>query len=768
MDVDPRTPSGITAETTLGELASWVGPTPAAPAPTAPAPTRAAVRPLSDELAIETGIGDQHWAVTAHPADVADEARARQAPYIAFGVTAGVGYGMCGADNLAALVGSDIHSILLTGTVAGTALAVPVLASVFRQRIPELWRRRWWVGTTAAAGWVDLTVANGPTWTMLGILVVGTAAISARWAAEHELPNPGDIPEPEPAPLPMLPPAPAPPKVDRSRVALIEQAWRARVAAGSNAIAARSRLTGRQELPNGSRWTVELDPGGAVGCSDLMTAPTRIARSLQVNPNHVIIERLEGVHDREDLASLTVVTKDLLADGVPYLGPRYHDGRIPFAQRADGAGPAEWLAYDETGALGGLITGGQGSGKSSLMGALGMAYRASGKWHVLFGDGDDMGNSSNLLKTVAHDFAAGPKEVLQQLEALEAWYEYRGVLMPGLTFGPDGDPVRMTNPETQAPVDWIKPCRAYPGMIWFLDELFRLATNPMLQEAGFMERAARLQRILRKLGGTIIAGTQSKLGKDFGGDSAFRGMLAQGNQVTLRTENKNEQHIVGNSGASPEILPKGGGYAFSNNGTGNVMVRVEWSRDMSRWTANLPDLASEDQSAQVYARYRARKTIDPVADFHRQQRERARWEEALTTGAPLPNEAAKAAKAVAAAIAGAPEGQVTTIGGVGIPQAPPRRLAIVPATTTPANPVKVAPLSAYGSLPTKAAAVLEVLRSRPGPWRSRALVNATDLSGPDVSKALAVLVDTGLARRPSGVQGIHEATPLAQKHEETA
>jgi hypothetical protein len=763
VDVDPRTPSGITAETTLGELASWVGPAPTEPAPTAPAPTdqaptRAAVRPLGDDLDINTGVDDQHWTVTAHPADVADEARARQAPYIALGVTATIGYGLCGADNLAALVGSDIHSVLLTGTIAGTALAVPVLASVVRQRIPELWRRRWWLGTTAAAGWIDATVANGPTWTMLGVLVVGTATISARWAAEHELPNPGDIPEP--APTAVLPPPPRP-KPDRNRATLIEQAWRARVAAGRNAIAAGSRLTGRQELPNGTRWTVELDPEGNTGCTDLISAPVRIARPLQVNPHHVIIERLEGVDDREDLASLTVVTKDLLAEGVRYEGPRYRDGRIRFGMRADGAGPAEWVAYDGTGVRGGLIAGGQGSGKSTLLGALGIAYRTSGEWHVLFGDGDIYGNSSHLLKKVAHDFAAGPGEVLQQLEALEAWYEYRGVLLPGLTTGPDGTPVRMINPEMQEPVDWIKPCRAYPGMIWVLDELYRLAVDPDLKAVGFIKRAAALQRILRKLGGAIIAGTQSLLGEDFGGDSAFRGMLAQGNLIALRTENKNEKHVVGDFGISPNTLPKGGGYAISNDGTGTALIRTEYSDDMARWATNLPDLASEDQSAQVYARYRARKKADPIADFHRQQRERARWEEALTSGAPLPNQTAKAAKAAAAAVAGVPEGQVTTIGGVAVPQAPPRRLAVVPDATTPSGPVKVTPLAALGPLTTKARQVLETLQSRPGPWRTRDLSESTGLARPDVSKALAALVDRGLARRSGDVQGVHEATPAA-------
>lgn len=759
MDIDPRLPAGITASTTLGELAAWVDPEPTEQVPTERARVdQGPVRPLGEDLAIETD--DEHWAISS-PADIAAEAQARQAPYIALGVTAAAGYGLCGVDNLAALVGTDIHSLIVTGTVAGTALAVPVLASAFRQRIPELWRRRWWVGTAAAAGWVDLTVAHGPSWTMLGVLVVGTAAISARWAAEHELPNPGDIVEPEPLTLPVLPPAPPKPQVDR-RALELEQAWRSRVAAGRNPAAPGSRLTGRQKLPNASRWIAELDPNGTVGCTDLISAPVRVALSLKVNPNHVIIERLEGTVDREDLASVTIITKDLLADGVPYRGPRYRNGRIPFGMRADGAGEAEWIAYDGTGVRGGLIAGGQGSGKSSLMAALGMAYRASGEFRVLVGDGDERGISSHLLKKVADDFAAGPQEVLQQLEALEAWYAYRGLMLADLTHGSDGDPTPITDPATQEPVDWIKPCAAFPGYVWFLDELYRLAKDPQLQDVNFIGRTASLLRIMRKIGGTIIVGTQSLLGEDFGGDSAFRGMLAQGNLVAMRTENKAEQHIVGDFGIAPSTLRKGGGYAFANDGAGNAMVRVAWSEGMGQYAANLPKLGTGDPSARVYDRHRAVKVIDPVAEAERRRVERARWDEALTSGAPLPNETAKAEKTAAAAVAGVPEGQVTTIGGVGIPQPPPRRLAVVP-DTTPAGPVKVAPLSALGPLSTKAQQALAALQSRPGPWRSRDLVDATGLSGSDVSKALNALVDRGLARRAGDVQGVYEATPQAQK-----
>lgn len=713
----------ITAATTLGEIADLVG---------EPVVVETVPRGAPDAAAID------------------EDARSRRIPYLATAATAAAGYTAWGAAELAAAVGPpNAHGAVVAGTCVATAAALPALRIAFRHGIPDMWRRRWWLAGAAAAAWVDVAAATTPaTWLMTTALLLGSAALSAGWLAEHEVPNPSQqvITLPPPHPLPAI---------DTSRAAQLEQAWAARVSAGRNSAAPGSRLTGREELPTGTRWTVELDPEGGVGCTDLLSRAPRIALALGVKPSHVILERLEDDDDSEDRGQVTVVTRDSLAGGVPYQGPRYHEGRIPIGLYADGTGEAEWVAYDNTGVRCGLVAGGQGSGKSALMAALAMAYKASGEWIVLFGDGDDQGNSSRLMQQVAHDSAKGAKEILEQLEGLESWYRIRGLFMPTLTTGPDGKPTPLTDPATQHPVAQILPCPAYPGHVWFLDELHRLVANPTLKAAAFIPRVAKLVRILRKYGGSIIVGTQSLLGDDFGGDTAFRGMLAQGNLIALRNKNKSERHIVSDFGFAPSTLPKGGGYAFSDDGVRRAMLRVAHSEDMHLWAATLPNIRPDRRSAQAYARKRSPRELDPAADFQTRQRELAAFDLAIAHGRPLPGEPTVEEAAEAAADATA-----VSVGGKSVP-------APLGAKVIPMRPrSEAAPPAEPAGLSPKAAQVLVALCSRPGQWRSAELVEETKLTGPDVSKALGVLVERGLAHRPTGVQGVHAAGPAPAQPEE--
>lgn len=729
----PATPGVLTVDTTLAEVARMV---------TDPDPDP---EPYGDgRVVVEIDQHDTDLDCQAR-LDIAAAARARRAPYLATAATAVTGYAAWGAAELAAAVGpAGAHGAAVTATCAATALTLPVLRRVFGHAIPEAWRTRWWLAGACAAGWVDVTAAAGGSWVGLGALVVGSALLSARWAADHEVPHPGDLaPAPEPAPQPR-------PALDHSRAATLEQAFYARVAGGGSPIAAGARPTDRTELPNGTQWVIELDPDGPIGCTRFIERTDDVALKLGVKPSHVILDRLEGGEDREDRALLTVVTRDVLAGGVAYEGPRYDRGRVPIGRYADGSGEAGWVAYDDTGVLPGLVAGGQGSGKSALMSALAMAYRASGEWIVLFGDGDDQGNSSPLLKQVAYDFAKGPDEVGQQLEALESWYRVRGAFMPSLTWGSDGTPTPMTDPASQQPVDKIMPCPTYPGHVWILDEFHRLARNPTLKAAGFVGRVAQLLRIMRKYGGTIIVGTQSLLGEDFAGDTAFRGMLAQGNLIALRSKNKSERYVVSDFGFAPSTLPKGGGYGFSDDGVRRAMLRVAWSTDMDRWTAGLPDTQPDRRSALAYAQHRCPRRLDPVVDFQQTQQRLAELDAALASGTPLRGSTQ------------APDtepARPTSVGGVPIPQAPPRgnvypfRPRTEAAEPTPQQPAETGPL------PAKAAQVLAVLRSRPGPWRTAELADSTELAKPDVSKALGELVRRGLAHRPTAVQGVHAAGP---------
>jgi IclR helix-turn-helix domain len=722
--------------------------------------------------------------LTPEEKDILDGARTRRVPWMMAGVTAGVGVSAWGCAQVAgAMAGPDGAATVETVTWMATAVSVPLLRSMFRHRIADVWRKRWWLSTAAAAAWVDVVAAQGPNLvtaegaTGAGVaLLLGTVGFGGAWWRAHEVPNPGDVDElddqPEPEPVPLAP-APRRPEIDTSRAREIEADWAARVADGANPIAKGSELQHRTHLPHGYRWLIQLDRDGSKGATALITDATEagIALKLGVRATHVMVERLEGDDDREDRALLTVVTRDVLADGVKYRGPNYDRGVIRIGRYADGTGDARWTSYDRTGVLCGLVTGEQRSGKSAFMALLGMAYRASGEWLVLFGDGDPAGGSSPVLAQIAHDFAKGPQEVLQQLEGLEAILEYaRGDLMGLLTLGPTGTAVPITRPG-QRPLDKMLPCPRFPGIAWILDEMHKLTEHPDLRAVGFAKRVGKVVRGLAKYGVALIVGTQSSLGTDFGGDSALRAMLAK-NQLTMRTLNKSETGVVGNGSFNPGSLPKGGGYGFLGDGERQAMIRTEHDEDMDEYAPEVmaagvdPD-ALEEPSWAVYRRYRVVRVLDREVDYEERTARLAKVRTALATGAHLPGspeekaaqeEAAKAAKdaegqATGQALIGSEVGQrPMSFGGFTIPTGASNVVPIRPSSAPK-------PAATPARLSDKALRVLAILRTHTNPWTTAQVEYATKLPKPDVSKALGELVKAGLAERVSW--GVYSATTIS-------
>ncbi|WP_219414162.1 ATP-binding protein [Pseudonocardia nigra] len=294
--------------------------------------------------------------------------------------------------------------------------------------------------------------------------------------------------------------------------------------------------------------------------------------------------------DDEGRAWLTIVTRDVLKDGVPYGGPRYHDGRIPVGLHADGTGEAEYVAVDEVGARSGLVTGDPGSGKTALLEAIAMAKRHSGVWKVLFGDGDPEGGSSPTLNRIADWPEAGPHGVMRQLRAVEALIKVRSLLKPTLVAAAGGE-LRQMRPEeasTAHGVREIRPCRSFPGYVWILDEFNRLANDPVLKEDNFIGRMENVVRIGRKYGVVLLVGTQSLLGADYGGSTPLRAYLAARNAFIMRSTNRSEQHTLNGVAVAPGTLPKGGGYAYAVGSGRLSLLRVAWSPTMSDWAAEFP------------------------------------------------------------------------------------------------------------------------------------------------------------------------------------
>jgi hypothetical protein len=713
---------------------------------------------------------------------------ARRVPYAATAATAGLGYSAWGLVEAAA--GTSAGGAIALGTCAATAAALPVLRFRHRDRVtaegrrivrvPHEFRRRWWAAGGVAALWVDAMAlgassvigADG----MAAILLTGAAALSARWMRRHPvLELPTDTPPPVLAAAPPVLELPEPPRFPTrpppDEGDLLKREWDVMVAGNvvndeglreENLIAPGAGLgDDREDHPHAYSWFIQLPRTGNVSISDLKDQRGAIALKLGWRKSHVLIEPLRGDHEREDRGRLTIVVRDVLKDGVDYPGPRYlADGRIPLGKFADGSTiPPYWICKDNKGPRGGMIVGATGSGKSETLARLGMAMRTSGEWIVLFGDGDERGRSAPLLKRIAFDFAAGHEQVMAQLEALEAWFNARGDDMGEYTTDADGLPVPMTEPGRQEPAEKLMPCPQMPGWVWILDE-FKALTQTCGPD--FVPRVGRLKREMRKRGGTIIIGTQSGQVGDFGGDEALLSQVKGENVVLLRTASDLEQYSMpGDFGCDPTTLPDKGGYGFINDpDNSKQMFRGEYDKDMALWVRSLPEYRPDEHAAEVYGYKRPPVPSDPVADYEESRRRKEATRQAMREGKPLPWEPQPEPEqptgpvgADGAAPAGSTAPQDEWMGGVAQP-------ILVGVDDAPARPARE-----WGPLTQPEQLVLGELVAVDGPARNQAIVAATGLSEPAVSKALARtdvrsdrlgLVPRGYAVRRG--QGLHEAT----------
>ena len=694
--------------------------------------------------------------------------RARRLPYVATGATAAAGYAAWGVgEAVYVLAGPGGELVATAGTAGLCAVALGVLRLCWRRRIPPAWRRRWWVAGTAAGTWVTTASAVGAgSWPMTAALAVGAAAASARWSAVHEVPRP----LPDPTPAPALPPAPEPvalPAVVEDEGAVLERRWADTIAARGRALPD-SLLTNRTDLPNGIAWTVQTVPG-STSFDTAFALRRRIAGGLQVPAARVLLEPSEV---DESHFALTVITRDVLAAGVPYPGPRYViDGTthtIPLGPWADGSGWSDYVAVDGVGCRNGMATGEPGSGKSAFLEAVAMGLRSSGRWWVMFGDGDPEGGSSPLLNEVAHWAEAGPQGVLAQLEAVEALLVVRGMLQATLTADPDtGLPIPLTDPTRQRPLREMRPSPAFPGVQWILDELHRLSSDAWLQQRRFIPRVERAVRIGRKYGLVLLTGSQSLLVPDYGNSTPLRGYLAARNLFAFRNGNKTEKAVVSGLEIAPSVLPAGGGYAFAGGSGRLAMTRVAWAPDMARHAAELPATTLDPDTTLALAQFLPAAPRDPAAVLADQQARLTAWRAGRhQQGLGQAKGSAATPHPTAALGAG--------LGGLQVPAAltaanviPLRRPvsaapAPSPATTaTTATTATGAPVPPP-STPTDEGPDLDALRAtqravydalvathEPGEAaQTGQLAEATGLKLPAVSKALSALADLGLAHSP--------------------
>jgi hypothetical protein len=735
----------------------------------------------SAELAVPAPMVLEHRGSPAVvPLTVAERVgqRARQLPYVATAGTGIVGTTAWYAAEVAAAAGVPaLSGGIIVGTWVATGAGVGAVRVWLRNRIPDTWRRTWWTSVIGAAAGVDAVVAAGPA-ALVGVAVAGAAvATGSGWMAAHKVPAPRPALPPPPRAI-ALPTPPPPsrrrPVITRPKDAatIAHERWDARVATG---IVRGAELRDREDIPHATRW-LGVTPPGSTTFADVHGQRARIAGALQTSVDRVVIERYPG---DESLFWFTLVTRDHLAEGVPYYGPEYRDGLVRIGDYADGGEPVEVIAWQKGQGTRNLASIGQmGSGKTALLELTMLGLKSPGVWRCWWGDGDPQGGSSNIAEDAADWYEASPEGLLRQLAAFEALLDSRGDQIHLLAEDPEtGDPVRRRRGQKR--LREFKPTVDHKGYMWFLPELATLLGNEQLHAAKFGPRLREVLRRHRKYGIGVGIDTQTGGMGDFGGDATLKHFLTMTNAFCMRSTDPAEQYMMNGIQVSPGLLPDTGGYGLRANGGRLAPFRTAWVHNLHDYLPGLPVTQDDPDAADAIRPYLpSRDPEQSLAESEARMAARRSAARGIARGGLLGPDGLPITPAddstPATAAAPAPNQTPSRPRGAGVTVQvgdPDTVRSTVHVLHPPAEAVAPAPSAASTTaIPAHTAnshRVLAMLRSRPGPWTTGQLETATGLAKSAVSKALGVLVQRGEAWRPKGTNGTYQAvqgTPTSPDH----
>ncbi|UJW36944.1 sigma-70 family RNA polymerase sigma factor (plasmid) [Saccharothrix sp. AJ9571] len=326
-----------------------------------------------------------------------------------------------------------------------------------------------------------------------------------------------------------------------------------------------------------AQFTVYLVPGKQ-SAEDLRTDAMmrKISGAIGHFPEMITIDR--GDHPSQ--ASMTVV---LSRAATPYEGPKivHEDGSIyiEIGPYEDGLGTERYHVASPGSINGGFVLGSKGSGKSRLLELIAIGLRKLGI-EIWWFDPQE-GASSAALKERADwpimgvskgsDPVGNIRMLLQALERVIDIRQKENVVSGNDSF--------THTPERPAIVVIIDECH----------KVFNVADPLASTTTKFGHYFGELDRVMRKLGISILAASQIFTIETFGNAAALRSGLITGNLLVMRMMEKSHCGLLPGEAPSPLGLPKGGGYGFSiDSDRPHAMWRGEYVQDPAAWLAKLP------------------------------------------------------------------------------------------------------------------------------------------------------------------------------------
>ncbi|MFY1573312.1 type IV secretory system conjugative DNA transfer family protein [Verrucosispora sp. WMMD703] len=407
-------------------------------------------------------------------------------------------------------------------TVALLTLAIAATAAGWRarSRAVRMWRAAIAVvlGTVAVA-----TVAAGgpaamaahPTATIFLPTLFG---VLLGWPWWHHLRS--RPPQDEPTPAPVT--AGAPVTVVDPLTDQWSRRWRTEVV-GQGVCAGTALVQAVSPRPGVTEATIRLAPG--LKPSDVAKKGPEVEVALDLDEGAV------GWRSTGKAAKLQVVIVEgsYIANGVPWTGTTYDNGRCQLTTFTDGS-PGHWVfSRPGFGVAGGLVVGSSGSGKSRALGAL-IANLLDGRWQTIIGDPQN-GQSLPDWKD-AVEYHAGTDAVILLIRRVHAEVMRRSKLLAdaGVNVFDENDPR-------------VKALGLGRKMV-IIDECQLV----LIQNSPIVVLAEQIAETMRKTGVGLILATQLPQMKSLGGSVRLRDALVGGNALILRLSNR---------GSGTAILPDG-------------------------------------------------------------------------------------------------------------------------------------------------------------------------------------------------------------------